>query len=65
MSEHIDFKFPVISVLYELESDDEDYQQQVDETVEDLRLLLKGDLSAYKSEGENSPVKLRVFSKRC
>jgi hypothetical protein len=65
MAEHIVIKFPVISVLYQLESEDEEYQQSVDETVEDIRRLLKGDLSPYKAEGENSPVRLRVFTKRC
>lgn len=65
MSEDIGFKFPILSVLYELESTDEDYEEKVDDTVEDIRRLVKGDLSPYKGEGENTPVKLRVFTKRC
>ena len=65
MAENIEFKFPIHSVLYELESADKDYEQKVDHTVEDIRELLKGDLSPYKGEGENTPVKLRVFTKRC
>jgi hypothetical protein len=65
MAGNIEFKFPILSVLYELESTEKDYEQKVDQTVEDIRALLKGDLSPYKGEGENTPVKLRVFTKRC
>ena len=65
MAGQIEFKFPVISVLYELDTEDEDYKQKLEATVRDLEDLLRGDLSPYKSEGENTPVKLRAFTKRC
>jgi hypothetical protein len=63
--EHVSFNFPVLMGMYELDTTDPDYERKVDELAEDLKGILKGDLAPYKVEGENTPVKLRVFTKRC
>ena len=65
MSEEVELSFPVVSMLYELETTDPDYADKVERTVDDLKRVLLGNMAPYKTEGENTPVRLRVFTKRC